>query len=151
MTARTPTLGLIAALMLTGGLVAGCTANGPEPTETPTPSTLAESLEPGVTDITDAPGSGEGLVGAAADAVTDTCEASGEGWATTGTVTNPTDAAVDYRIYVSLLNGANDTRGLQQVDVVDVAPGATSIWESLIAVPDDDLTCVLRVERYSAG
>lgn len=146
MTARTRTIALIAAATLLGGLVTGCTATDAEPT--PTPTATADVQEPGVTDIVDAPGSGEGLVGAAADATTDTCESSGDAWVASGTVTNPTEVAVDYRIYVSLLNGANDTRGLQQVDVTAVEPGATGTWESSIAVADDDLTCVLRVERY---
>lgn len=149
MTARTRTIGLIAAAMLAGGLMTGCTATETEPTPTPTAS--AQVQEPGVTDIVDAPGSGEGLVGAAVDATTDSCEPSGDGWAVSGTVTNPTEAPVDYRIYVSLLDGANDTRGLQQVDVTAVEPGATSTWESRIAVADEDLTCVLRVERYAAA
>lgn len=151
MTARVRAIGLIAAAMLTGGLLAGCTADDGAPTPDPTASGSAEAQEPGVTDITDAPGSGEGLVGAAGDAVTETCELSDGAWVATGTVTNPTDAAADYRIYVSLLNGSNDTRGLQQVNVDGVEPGGTADWESSIAVADDDLTCVLRVERYAAG
>ncbi|WP_461473366.1 hypothetical protein [Microbacterium sp. HJ5] len=51
---------------------------------------------------------------------------------------------------MSLLNGANDTRGLQQVDVAGLEAGATTEWQSEIAIAEDDLTCVLRVERYAA-
>ncbi|MET0296460.1 MAG: hypothetical protein ABW024_03600 [Microbacterium sp.] len=149
MTARTRSLALAAALLIAGGALAGCTGGDPEPTPTSTATDAA--AEPGVTDITDAPGSGEGLTGALADTTTDTCEKSGDGWSVVGTVTNSSDAAADYRIYVSLLNGANDTRGLQQVNVTAVEPGATNDWESSIAVADDDLTCVLRVERYPAA
>lgn len=147
MTFRPRSVALLAALTLSAAVLAGCTPPEPEPSPT---ETSAAVQEPGVTDIVDAPGTGEGLEGALADSTTDSCEQSGDGWAITGTVTNSTDAAVDYRIYVSLLNGANETRGLQQVNVTAVEPGATSEWESSIAVPDDELTCVLRVERYVA-
>lgn len=138
---------LVGAAMLTT-VVAGCTPDAePEPTATPT----AEAQDPGVTDIVDAPGSGEDLTGALADSEVATCEQADGGWSIAGTVTNPTDAPADYRIYVSLLNGANDTRGLQQVDVAGVEPEATAEWESSIAIDEADLQCVLRVERYAAA
>jgi PBP1b-binding outer membrane lipoprotein LpoB len=130
-------------------LLAGCTSDAaPKPTPTPTASETAP--EPGITDITDTPGSGEGLVGALADSAVETCERSGDAWKVAGTVTNSSDAAATYRIYVSLLNAATDTRALTQVDVAEVAPGATEDWSTDVAVAEDDLSCVLRVERYAA-
>jgi hypothetical protein len=146
MTFRTRTIAAAAAVIVAVGFLAGCT--GPTPEPTPTGTTKA-TVSPGVTDITHAPGSGPGLVGAASDAKTASCKQDGSSWVATGTVKNPTDKTVDYRIYVSLLNGANDTRGVQEVDVADVAAGATADWKSSIKVPDKDLTCVLRVERYA--
>jgi hypothetical protein len=66
-----------------------------------------------------------------------------------GTVTNSSDGPASYRIYVSLLTAATDTRALTQVDVAEVAPGATEEWSTDAAVAEDDLSCVLRVERYA--
>lgn len=140
---RPSTLAPVAAAGLLVLVLAGCTGS-PEPEPTPTASEQA----PGVTDIEDAPGSGEGLVGALEDAEVEACEAADGGWAVNGTVTNSTDAEADYRIYVSLLNGAGDTRGLTQVDVDDVAAGDTQQWDTSVELEDDDLSCVLRVERY---
>jgi hypothetical protein len=149
MTFRTRALALGAVALIAAGALAGCTAPQ-EPDPTPTP-TSTDATDPGVTDITDAPGTGENLVGALADATTDSCELDGDAWVATGSVTNPTDGNVNYRIYVSLLNGENDTRGLQQVNVDAVGAGASADWESRIEITDEDLTCVLRVERYAVG
>jgi hypothetical protein len=143
-------LAILLAATVTTGVLAGCTPS-PEPDPEPTETSSDAAQEPGVTDIQDAPGSGEGLVGALADAETETCEAGDGAWISSGTVTNPTDAPANYRIYVSLLTGDNDTRGVQQVNVDGVEPEATADWESSIEVDDEDLTCVLRVERYAAG
>jgi len=130
--------------------LAGCTNNGTEEQPEPTESSAAEEQTPGVTDITDAPGTGENLQGALADSTVEECKRSGDEWTVKGSVTNSTDASVTYRIYVSLLNGANDTRALSQVDVDATEPGATADWNIDIAVAEDDLTCVLRVERYES-
>lgn len=136
----------LSVVLLAGGL-AGCTAATPEPTPTKT----AESLAPGITDIEDTPGSGENLEGALADSKVATCERDGDEWKVAGTVTNPTDTKAKYRIYVSLLSGTNDTRALVQVDVEDVEPEATEDWDVDIPVAEDELSCVLRVERYDKG
>ena len=136
----------LAAVLLTGTL-AGCTAGEPAPK--PTASADAEQT-PGITDITDTPGSGEDLVGAIADNTMGACERTGDEWTVSGTLKNPTDDGADYRVYVSLLNGANDTRALVQVDVEGVEAGGDKDWTTQIPVAEDDLTCVLRVERYAA-
>ena len=140
------TIAALAAVLITGSL-AGCTAGAPEPK--PTKTADAEQT-PGITDITDTPGSGEDLVGAIADNTMGSCERAGDEWTVSGTLNNPTDDPADYRIYVSLLNGANDTRALKQVDVDGVEGGGDEDWTTQIPVAEDDLTCVLRVERYAA-
>lgn len=129
--------------------LAGCTNDGTDAQPEPTESSAAE-LTPGVTDITDAPGTGEDLQGALADSTVDECKRDGDDWSVKGTVTNSTDASVTYRIYVSLLNGANDTRALTQVDVDATEPGDTADWDITIPVAEDELSCVLRVERYES-
>lgn len=139
------------AAVLTIGLV-GCTGgtDRAQPTSTPTASATPDA-PPAVTDIVDTPGSGEGLVGALADSTTTTCALDGTSWTVEGTVTNPSADAASYRIYVSLLAGSGETRALQQVNVDAVAPAASAPWAASIPVPDDGLSCVLRVERYPAG
>ncbi|MET0303852.1 MAG: hypothetical protein ABW040_07355 [Microbacteriaceae bacterium] len=139
----------IAGLLLVGGVLAGCTGDAePEPTETPTST---EAPDAGVTDIEDAPGTGEGLEGAKDDLELANCALDGDSWALDGTVTNSSDAAADYRIYLALLNGGGDTRGLVQVNVDGVEPGASEEWSTTVDLDEADLTCVPRVERYAAG
>ena len=130
-----------------GLVLVGCTDSAPEPTPTPTAS---EQAEGGITDIVDTPGSGEGLVGALADAEVKTCELAGDHWDVAGTVTNSSEGPASYRIYVSLLTEGGDTRSLTQVDVEPVDPGASADWETTVAVQDETLDCVLRVERYAS-
>jgi hypothetical protein len=149
MTLRSRLIATVVVVSAGAFALSGCTAD--EPTPTPTPTAQGSTEDPGVTDIEDAPGSGENLEGALADSEVTTCERTDDTWTVDGTVTNPTEGTVDYRIYVSLLNGANDTRGLQQVNVDAVEAGATSEWESSIPIAEDDLTCVLRVERYAVA
>ncbi len=121
--------------------LAGCGADvTPAPTGTGSPSD--------VTDITDQPGSVEGYVGALEDAETTRCERDGSNWIASGTVTNPLDEVQSYRLYVSAMDGS-DTRGVVQVDVPEVAGGDSAEWTAEFPLPDDDLTCVLRVERFA--
>ncbi|WP_341953159.1 hypothetical protein [Salinibacterium sp. TMP30] len=128
--------------------LAGCTNNGTERQPDPVESSASAEQTPGITDITDAPGTGENLQGALADSTVDECKRAGDEWTVSGSVTNSTDANVTYRIYISLLNGANDTRALTQVDVEATEPGASADWSTTIPVAEDGLSCVLRVERY---
>lgn len=144
-----PRIALLAATTAVLGTLAlaGC-ASDPEPEPTPTPTATADAqAQEAVIDVTDAPGTGEGFAGAVAD-TTVTCDAGDGTWDVSGVVTNPTDAPADYRIYVSLLNGAGDTRALTQVDVPDVAPAAPTDWSTSVELDEPDLSCVLRVERY---
>ncbi|WP_222119179.1 hypothetical protein [Microbacterium sp. 1.5R] len=146
---RTAAKGVLAAgiAVALGLVLAGCTDSAPEPTPTPTAS---EEAQAGVTDIVDTPGSGEGLEGALADAEVKTCELAGDHWEVAGTVTNSSAAAASYRIYVSLLTEGGDTRSLTQVNVEPIDAGASADWETSVAVQDETLDCVLRVERYAS-
>ncbi|WBU37348.1 hypothetical protein [Homoserinibacter sp. YIM 151385] len=144
---RTPLLASAAAAGALALSLAGCTGS-PEPE--PTPSASADKPA-GVTDIDDAPGSGEGLVGALEDLEIATCERQGDKWSLGGTVTNSATSTSDYRIYISLLDAAGDTRGLTQIDVDGVAAGASDDWSESVDIAEDDLSCVPRVERYEAG
>lgn len=139
---------IVAGIAVTLGLVlAGCTDSAPEPKPTPT---ATEQAEAGITDIQDTPGSGEGLEGALADAEVKTCELAGDHWEVDGTVTNSSEAAASYRIYVSLLTEGGDTRSLTQVDVDPIDAGESADWKTSVDVQDEALDCVLRVERYAS-
>jgi hypothetical protein len=136
--------------VLVAGALAGCTG-GTEPTKSPTPKaskSAAAQADPGLTDITTAPGTREGVEGAKADNDLTTCEPKGDGWALAGTVTNSKDTAVDYSIYVSLLDKQNETRALVEIDVPGVAPAAKQDWSKDVALDEKNLTCVVRTERY---
>ena len=136
------------ALVLGLGGLAACTQEAPEPTPSPTATGQADG---GITDIVDAPGTGEGLEGALSDTQVTTCQLADDQWKVDGTVTNSTEASASYRIYVSLLTAAGDTRSLTQVNVDPIAPGAETEWSTTVALDEEDLSCVLRVERYAAA
>lgn len=108
------------------------------------------STVPDITEIMNQPASGD-FVGALADITDHTCAKTIEGWRVTGTATNPTAGPADYRIYVSLINGAATTRALVETEVAGVAAGEGGSFDTVIALPDDDLRCVLRVERRASG
>ncbi|MHA3725160.1 hypothetical protein ACXR2T_14945 [Leucobacter sp. HY1910] len=101
-----------------------------------------------IIEVTDQQGSIEGFVGAADDAEVTRCEADGETWVGEGTVTNPTDEAQAYRLYVAF-NASRDTAGLVQVDLAEVAPGTTAKWQTQAELDGDAYDCVLRVERFA--
>lgn len=44
-----------------------------------------------------------------------------------------------------------DTLGLVQVDVASVDAGATASWDTSMELSEDDLDCILRVERAPAS
>lgn len=100
-----------------------------------------------VVEVTETPGTAEGYTGALEDAEQTRCEASGDAWVSEGTLTNPTETAQSYRVYVSFMS-KNDTRGLVQADVAEIAPGESAPWAAEAALTDDALECVLRVERF---
>lgn len=102
-----------------------------------------------VIELNDQPGSVEDYTGALDDVELDTCSAGAGGLQVAGTVTNPESSTQDYRIYISAMAG-DDTVGLVQVDVTNVAGGETAEWDNLLDLTQEDLECVLRVERFSA-
>lgn len=153
---RGAALSALTAVLVIGAL-AGCTGGDqPAKTSTPKPTKSASAAaDPGITQIEHPAGSGTdgkggGIVGAKDDTKVTACEPSGDAWKVAGTVTNSSDAAADYRLYVSLLNKSNDTRALVEVDVNGVAAGAKKSWSKDIGTKDENLTCVIRTERYAA-
>lgn len=112
--------------------------------ESTTTSTVAD-----ITDIEHQPATGE-FVGALVDISDHTCEQTVDGWRVTGTATNPTTGITNYRIYISLISGVGQTRALVEAEVLAVAPGSAGSFDTVIALPDTDLRCVLRVERRDA-
>lgn len=107
------------------------------------------STVPDITDIEHQPATGE-FVGALADIGDHTCEQTVDGWRVTGTATNPTTANADYRIYISLVSGVGQTRALVEVEVLKVVPDGSGSFDTVIALSDTDVRCVLRVERRRA-
>lgn len=115
---------------------------------TAAPTTTAKP--PTVVSVKTQPGTGTGFEGAKADVKLVDCESAGGSWTATGSVTNPTAAAANYRIYVAFIDATSDTRGLVEVDVDALAAGASKDWSGELALAEPDLTCVLRVERTAA-
>jgi hypothetical protein len=127
-------------------LLGGCSKDDDDGDAAPTSTTVA--AKPAVvTKASDAPRT-ENYVGARKDVSDLTCTKDGDVWRVSGKVTNPTGTVADYRIFTSLLDKANETRGLLQADVKALAPKDAKPWSSEVALEDaDDLQCVLRVER----
>ncbi len=101
-----------------------------------------------VTQVTHAPGTTTGYVGALKDVKLTSCSADKAPAHFGGTVTNPTSTSQSYRIYVSLQSDGN-TIGVREVDVADVGGHATQKWSETLQAGKAGATCVLRVERHS--
>ena len=150
---------LVLVLALLVAALGGC--GGDDDTDTPDTTTTtaeADGDEPAAGDqtvisVVTPPGSTEGFEGARDDVTGLDCrfEADASRWAVTGTVTNSTDATADYRIYVSFLDDASDTRGLLEVTVDGVAAGDSADWDGHLELDEDGLACTLRVERTPAA
>lgn len=119
------------------------------------PSTIASTsitVRPSTTqpealiDIINQPGNGE-FEGALADADVLECATNAGRWSATGTVTNPTNTTVDYRIYVSFLDTTGDTLALIETHIDELDPASTADWSAGFPSAASDLRCVLRVER----
>lgn len=134
----------VAAALAVATALAGCSSDEGDDRE------VSEPVESDVVEIIDQPGSVDGYVGALDDSELTVCEQQGDALHVEGTVTNPESDAQDYRIYVSAMDG-NETRGLVQVDVPDVASGGTANWSTDFDLSDSELTCVLRVERFATS
>ena len=124
---------------------------GAAATSSSAPAESSVTTNPAVVqDVTDSPRT-EGYDGARDDVTDLTCEQEGGVWRVGGTLTNPTAAAVDYRIFTAFLDAENETRGLLQTDVTVVEPAEARAWTGELALDADDLTCGLRVERTGVG
>jgi len=147
-------MGSIAALAL---LIGACSddstpsANSASSNSASSSESASSSTKAGAVTQTSNPPRTSGFVGARVDVTDLNCVQAGDGWDVTGKVTNPTAAPVDYRIFTSFLDQANDTAGLLQTDVKSVAANASQDWSGHLAVPGNDLHCVLRVERTDQG
>lgn len=97
------------------------------------------------------PAGGDGAyVGARSDVQLLSCQGTASGGAASGEVTNPEDERQDYRIYVSaVVDGA--TVAVTQVDVTGVDPDVTAAWETELGTTDDEISCILRVERTASA
>lgn len=153
----------LTAAILAAGILTGCSGGGDdEASDAPEavveePQNEANGSDGGdnkperkkdtYTDVRDPQGSVEGYVGAMNDAAVSSCDSEGDVLVATGTVTNPEDDAQEYRIYVSAMDGS-DTRGIVQVDVGPLDGGATADWDAEFELDGDDLSCLLRVERF---
>jgi hypothetical protein len=110
-------------------------------------SSAGPATKPAVVNKTTDPPRTANYVGARKDVTNLSCKQDGQLWRVSGTVTNPTDAPVDYRIFTSFLDSSNETRGLLQTDVAGVAPAEARDWSGEIELDAADLICGLRVER----
>jgi len=118
---------------------------------TPATSSAPADNRSTVIDVTVNPGTAEGFDGARADVNDLGCDLSQGRWSVAGSVTNPLQGPVNYRIYTAFLDSDRKTVGLLQIDVEDVEAGVTRRWSGSIDVSTPDLTCVLRVERTPAA
>lgn len=132
-----------AAIVAAAALVA-CNGNDEDP------EGMVHGSEQKVIEMPDQPGSVEDYEGALEDADLETCESQDGALQVPGTVTNPESEELDYRIYVSAMDG-NGTQGIVQVDVTGVAGGDPAEWSTKINLSNEDLDCVLRVERFVVG
>jgi hypothetical protein len=138
----------------------GATGSTDRPAEAPseqsTDATVTDSVAPASTttaeaviEISNPPGSSD-AEGALADVDGLECAAGGGQWSATGQVANPTDAIVDYRIYVSFLDTAGETLALIETGADNVEPGNTAEWSAEFDSSALELRCVLRVERFAS-
>ncbi len=146
----------IGALPLLLAALAACTSSGDAgsaatlPAGAAGPSAATSTAQPGPPPVVKtqvAPGTAKNFVGARSDVTGLQCKHAGGAWTSSGTVTNPGSAIVDYRIYTAFLDAANQTRGLVQTNVARVAPRASKKWAGRLDIDAADLRCVLRVER----
>ena len=146
---------VIVAVIVGGGIGWAVTAHNSSSNKGGGGSTSAASAnnanantEPSI-QVSTPPGSVKGYVGARKDVTGLTCTASANSVTAAGKVTNSTDTAQNYRIYISILSGSK-TLGLKEVDVSNLAGKASKDWTSTQQVTVKNPQCVLRVERNDA-
>jgi hypothetical protein len=132
-----------AAVLAVAVLLGACSGDEADDDEVAAAERTSSTIEVSVP-----PGSAEdGYAGARSDVTDLACESDDGRWQATGQVSNPTDAEVDYRIYVSFLDPEDESRGLVQTDVEGVPGGEAEEWAAELDLSEEDLRCVLRVER----
>jgi len=132
---------ILVALLLALTACSGSKSNSKaKTTSTPTTKALV------VTKVSDQPRT-TGYIGARKDVTNLTCAQDGTLWKVGGTVTNPTNAPADYRIFTSFLDQSNVTRGLLQTDVKALPPQQSRPWNGELELAATGLHCGLRVER----
>lgn len=147
----------VIAFALVGGLaLTACnsttdTKTAPLPTKRASSKSKSTSTTtaPFASATTHTPGSLRLFEGGRADVHDTSCVASGRSWKAAGKVTNPTETPVDYRIYVSFLQG-DKTVGITEADPGPVASHTTAPWRATLPVATAGLRCILRVERAEA-
>lgn len=144
------TLGVTVLIVITLSLSACSDSSKPNAATSSSSSAATVSHAPAVIKTANAPRT-SGYAGALADVTNLTCAQTGSSWAVSGTVTNPTAAPVDYRIFTTFLDSANDTRGLLQTDIKAVPAAESRQWNGELELGATGLRCVLRVERTDAG
>lgn len=111
------------------------------------PATDGSPKDQSYVDVSDPQGSVDDFVGANDDLAMNNCQAKGKTWVSDGTVTNSAKKTQSFRIYVAF-NRGKDTQGLVQTDLKSVAAGDTAKWNVEAPISGEDLSCVIRVERF---
>jgi hypothetical protein len=112
-------------------------------------ASTSSTTAPFASDTTHTPGGRRTFDGARTDVHDTSCAAKDRRWIAAGKVTNPTGAAVRYRIYVSFLDG-DTTAGITETNTGSVAAKATADWKASLKLATPGLRCILRVERTDA-
>jgi hypothetical protein len=127
------------------GAATESTTDGSEPASTDSvvpPTTGANA----VVSTINQPGEGE-YEGALQDVTDSSCEPIEGVWTYVAAATNPTDAVVEYRIFVSFLDPAGETLASLQAENAIVEPGASADFSVEFPSDVEGLQCVPRVER----
>lgn len=136
-------------LAITAAACSGSTASDRLAAKRTTARSTASTTPPFESTSQHTPGTLAGFVGAKDDVHDVQCGQHGATWSATGKVTNPTEQAARYRIYVSFLSG-DTTVGLAEADSGRIGAKATESFSASVQVGGDGLRCILRVERAAA-
>lgn len=132
--------------MVTETAVAG---DATEPSTTTSTSTSVAAAAPVLIDVVNQPGTGE-FDGAVGDIADQSCTVAAGRWTSAGSVRNSTEAAADYRVYVSFLDPEGETLALVERDLDAVGADESQQWSVVFDTSVTDVRCVLRIERRPA-
>src|SRR4029077_13984153 len=119
----------VGALLVTVLIVFAACSSSKDEGKAKSSSSTVTTKPAAITKASDAPRT-DNYVGARKDVTNLVCKQDGKLWKVSGTVTNPTNAPADYRIFTSFLDKANETRGLVQADVKALAPHEAKSWSN---------------------